>query len=198
VKVFNLTELAEVYTSNVYLVRGSRNAIEDVNSLIDVGQDPAVLARIATAPTGVGKKRIAQVILTHSHYDHAGMLPRIREEYHPTCHAFSKSLAGVDYHLYDGQHLKCGDRFFEVIHTPGHTTDSVCLYCTEERVLFSGDTPLRIMSEDQTYAEEFIRSLARLGELAIETVYPGHGDSYGGGTAVIQASLQVLTATRAG
>lgn len=187
-----------MYTSNVYLVRGSRNAIEDVNTLIDVGQDPAVLEKIATAPTGVGKRRIAQVILTHSHYDHAGMLPRIREEYAPTCYAFSKSLAGLDYHLYDGQHLKCGDRFFEVIHTPGHTTDSVCLYCTEERVLFSGDTPLRIMSEDQTYAKEFVQCLVRLGGLSIETVYPGHGDSYGDGTAVIRASLRMLTVTRAG
>jgi len=182
-----------VYTSNVYLVRGSRNAIEDVNTLVDVGQDRGVLEKIASAPTGVGKTRIAQVILTHSHYDHAGMLGRVREEYHPICYAFSRSLGGVDRYLYDGQHLKCGDRFFEVIHTPGHTTDSVCLYCGEERVLFSGDTPLRIMSEDQTYAEEFVQCLARLGSLPIETVYPGHGDSYGDGTAIILESLRVLT-----
>ena len=98
-KVFNLTESAEVYTSNVYLVRGSRNAIEDVNTLVDVGQDRGVLAKIANAPTGVGKTRVAQVILTHSHYDHAGMLGRVREEYHPICYAFSRSLGGVARHL---------------------------------------------------------------------------------------------------
>ena len=192
-KVLNLTEQAEVYTSNVYLVTGSRNAMEDVNTLIDVGQDPHALAKIGAASTGVGKKRIAQVILTHNHYDHTGMLPPIRKEYRPVCYAFSTSLEGIDRQLYDGQHLKCGDRFFEVIHTPGHSTDSVCLYCADEQVLFSGDTPLRITSHDQGYADEFVQALVRLGALAIETVYPGHGDPYGGGTGIIRESLGVLT-----
>ena len=53
-----------VYSSNVYLVLGDWSAIDDVNTLIDVGNDPAILEQISLAPTGVGKKPIEQVIFT--------------------------------------------------------------------------------------------------------------------------------------
>ncbi|MDF1531817.1 MAG: hypothetical protein P1P72_05815 [ANME-2 cluster archaeon] len=39
----NLTRDSKKYTSNVYLIRGTNNAIQDVNTLIDVGRDPDVI-----------------------------------------------------------------------------------------------------------------------------------------------------------
>ena len=51
----------------------------DVNTLVDVGQDPAILASIERAPTGVGKWPVEQVVLTHSHSDHCALLPQIRD-----------------------------------------------------------------------------------------------------------------------
>ena len=44
-----------VYTSQVYLVLGNTSRLQDMNTLVDVGQDPAILASLARAPTGVGK-----------------------------------------------------------------------------------------------------------------------------------------------
>ena len=86
-KVLSLIDRSEmvptVYTSNVYFVLGSSNAMEDVNTLVYVGMDPLVLDRIDQAATGVGKKRVAQVVLTHNHFDYAGLLPRIRERFKP-------------------------------------------------------------------------------------------------------------------
>jgi hypothetical protein len=79
--------------------------------------------------TGLGKNAIEQVILTHSHSDHAAILPLIREKYHPVVYAYS-AFAGADIVLKDGQILHCGDRHFEVIHIPGHSDDSICLYCS--------------------------------------------------------------------
>ena len=46
-KVFNLTENSEVYTSNVYLVTGDFNALSDVNTLIDVGRDEKITEKEA-------------------------------------------------------------------------------------------------------------------------------------------------------
>ena len=95
---------------------------------MDVGQDPAIFASIERAPTGVGKWPVEQVVLTHGHYDHSALLPRIREVFHPKVFAFSPNIEGVDGLLRDGDTVKMGDAYFEIIHTPGHSSDSICLY----------------------------------------------------------------------
>ena len=141
-RVLRLEGSGQIYSSNVYLVRGDWNALTDVNTLVDVGQDPAVVRQIEAAATGVGKRKVEQVILTHSHSDHAGLLPAIRALYQPLVRAWSPALEGVERPLREGERLLMGDRFFEVWHVPAHSDDSVCLYCESEEVLFAGDTPL--------------------------------------------------------
>jgi len=175
-KIMNLTKQSQTYTSNVYLILGTWNAIQDVNTLVDVGRDPQVIEKLRSAPTGVGKNRVEQVVLTHSHYDHAGNLPLIREAFHPKVYAFSPALAGVDRILKDGETLKLGDRIFEVIYTPGHSHDSVCLYCEQDKTLFSGDTMLTVQSIGGTYEPSYIHALQKLCRRDIEAIYPGHGD----------------------
>lgn len=175
-KIFNLTSDSKIYTSNVYLVTGTWNAIDDVNTLIDTGRDPSVIKKINNASTGVGKRRVEQVALTHSHYDHASLLPQIRKIFNPVVYAFSEALEGVDHLLKDGDTLKAGDRIFEVIHTPGHTSDSVCFYCEEDGVLFVGDTPVVIQSAGGSYEEGFVRALERLRRKDIRSIYFGHGE----------------------
>jgi glyoxylase-like metal-dependent hydrolase (beta-lactamase superfamily II) len=174
-KILNLTERSQVYTSNVYLVLGTWNALPDVNTLVDAGRDPLVIEAIKHCSTGLGKKRVEQVILTHSHYDHAGLLPMIKSTFKPVVYAYSKYLEGVDQLVKDGDELKLGDRMFEVIHTPGHSTDSICLYCKEKCVLFAGDTPLIIRRPGDTYQWEFLQALEKLCRRDIEIIYFGHG-----------------------
>ncbi len=175
-KILNLAAKNGVYSCNVYLVLGSWNALRDVNTLVDVGRDPSLFERLDQASTGVGKKRVEQVILTHSHYDHAANLPQVRERYSPVVHAFSASLEGVDSLLENGERLRMGDGIFEVLHVPGHSYDSVCLYCPEEGVLFSGDTTLQIQSLGGSYEMGYILGLEKLCRRDIQAVYPGHGD----------------------
>ena len=174
-RITNLTESKSmIYSSNVYLVRGDWNAIADVNTLIDVGNDPAVIERVRATPTGVGKTPVEQVVLTHGHFDHAALLPAIREAFHPVVYAHS-AFVKADHVLEDGQTLRCGDRMFEVFHTPGHSNDSICLYCQEDGVLFVGDTPVIIRSTDGSYEEDFIQALERLCRKDVKAIYFGHG-----------------------
>jgi len=175
-KIFNLTKDHNIYTSNVYFVLGNSNAIDDVNTLVDVGRDPSIIAKIEKASTGVGKHRVEQVVLTHSHYDHASLLPQISKKYHPEVCAYSTSLEGVDRLLRDGEILKIGDAAFEVIYTPGHSNDSVCFYCQSDGVLFAGDSNIIIQTTGGTYEEGFIDALIRLARKNIKAIYFGHGN----------------------
>ncbi|MGA2591466.1 MAG: MBL fold metallo-hydrolase [Bryobacteraceae bacterium] len=174
-RIVILENSGEIYTSQVYLVLGSASRLEDVNTLVDVGQDPAILASIERAPTGVGKWPVEQVVLTHNHYDHTALLPRVREAFHPKVFAFSPNTAGVDGLLRDGDTIKMGDQYFEVIHTPGHSSDSICLYNRTEGVLFAGDTPLLIASPDGTYEAGFLAALEKLCARDVRAIYFGHG-----------------------
>ncbi len=174
-KILNLFSKGTQYTSNVYLVTGTWNALTDVNTLIDTGRDPSIIPRLMAASTGVGKKRVEQVILTHSHYDHVTLLPLICDLFNPVVRAASSFFEGVDVILKGGENVKLGDRDFEIIYTPGHSNDSICLYCRQDGVLFSGDTPLVIRSTDGTYEPEFITALESLCSRDIRSVYFGHG-----------------------
>lgn len=175
-KILNLTKDSNAYTSNVYFVLGNSNAIDDVNTLVDVGRDNSIIAKTGKASTGVGKHRVEQVVLTHSHYDHASLLLQIRKAYNPMVCAYSESLEGVDRFLRDGETLKIGDRAFEVIYTPGHSNDSICLHCQSEGVLFAGDTPVIVQSDEGTYEDGFVGALIRLARKDIKAIYFGHGD----------------------
>ena len=175
-KIINLSEGRKIYTSNVYLVTGDWNKLSDINALIDVGRDPAILDKIDQASTGVGKKRIQKVVLTHSHYDHATLLPVIKKRYNPKTFAASSMLEHIDVILKGGERLKIGDQEFEVIYTPGHSNDSICLYCKKEKILFAGDTPLVIRTKDTTYENNFIKALEEIAKKDIETIYFGHGE----------------------
>jgi glyoxylase-like metal-dependent hydrolase (beta-lactamase superfamily II) len=174
-RIVMLENSGQVYTSQVYLVLGSASRLEDVNTLVDVGQDPAILDSVERAPTGVGKWPVEQVVLTHSHSDHCALLPRIREAFHPKVFAFSPNIDGVDCLLCDGEAIRMGDEDFEVVHTPGHSSDSICLYNPAEGVLFAGDSPLLIASPAETHEAGFLAALAKLCARDVRRIYFGHG-----------------------
>lgn len=172
-KVICLRGNNKIYCCNAYLVLGSWNRLEDVNTLVDVGADGYIINEIEKISTGVGKRPVERVVLTHGHFDHAGGLRAIIERYNPEVYTFAK-IEGANKILSNGQILRMGDRDFEVIHTPGHSNDSICLYCVEERVLFSGDTPLNIRKPGGSYQEVFVNSIEKIARQKIETIFSGH------------------------
>ena len=161
------------YSCNAYLVRGDSNEREDVNSLVDVGADGSICDEIETLCTGIGKKKVARVVLTHGHFDHAAGLGVIVARYHPEVCAFAPANH-VEVLLVDGQVLRLGDREFEVLQTPGHSEDSICLYCARERTLFAGDTPLDVKTPEGSHPGELLASLERIASCDVATVYAGH------------------------
>jgi glyoxylase-like metal-dependent hydrolase (beta-lactamase superfamily II) len=70
--------------------------------------------------------------------------------------------------LEDGDVLDLGGRRLEVLHTPGHSPDCICLVDRENGLLFGGDTvntgPVYAQYEESSLSK-FAESLARLAEM---------------------------------
>jgi len=77
-----------------------------------------------------------------------------------------------------------GEYLLKVIHTPGHTSGSMCLLEEEKKYLFSGDTVFKgsVGRYDLPSGnlEELKKSLIKLCEIKINEVFPGHGESFPG------------------
>ena len=81
----------------------------------------------------------------------------------------------------DNDLIHIGKLEFRVIHTPGHTKGGSCLYCEEEKLLFSGDTLFKgTWGRTDLPTSDFVSIINsitnKLLVLPDETiVYPGHG-----------------------
>ncbi|HEY3491056.1 MAG TPA: MBL fold metallo-hydrolase [Candidatus Deferrimicrobiaceae bacterium] len=194
-KVHPLRSNPAIYSCNAYLVTGDWKRIEDVNTLVDIGTDAYVLEEIGAIPTGIGKTPVEQVVLTHHHFDHAGGLGEIRERYNPVVRSWSDRLSGESAPLGDGEMIRLGDRECEVLHVPGHSQDSICIYCEAERFLFSGDTPVRVLSPGGSYTDRYLQAIERLAKLPIDVIYPGHDAPITGNVSeIIRTTLRNATA----
>jgi glyoxylase-like metal-dependent hydrolase (beta-lactamase superfamily II) len=167
------------YSCCAYWILGENNTAEDRNTLVDTGSaDPANLGyfldEMATQSKGIGKKAVERVILTHAHFDHAGGLPGIVAQFDPDLYAWLP-LDRPSKPIRNGMALMVGDRMATLIHTPGHSDDSICVFLPDSGTLFSGDTLYRISDHQGAYPRAYARSLERLAGLAVRTILPGHG-----------------------
>ena len=96
-------------------------------------------------------------------------------------YGFDVQPATAERELVEGEELRIGDLAFEILHTPGHTEGSVCLYEERHRLLLSGDVLFAgsygrtdLPGGDDT---QMVASLARLAQHLPDAVrvLPGHG-----------------------
>ncbi|MBW1715973.1 MAG: MBL fold metallo-hydrolase [Deltaproteobacteria bacterium] len=112
-KIINLAEGHTTYTSNAYLVTGDYDKPDDINALIDTGRDPIIIENLLKIDKWIGKRRVERVIITHCHYDHKKLLPRIKEMFNPTVYAYSTEC-GADKTVKNGDTNKLGASTFSI------------------------------------------------------------------------------------
>jgi len=144
---------------------------------------------------------VVAIVNTHCHFDHVGGNSYYKEKYgaplaigcydadcleraHLEAKIFGIEIERSpkpDIILKDGDTLGVGLSMFKVIHTPGHTPGSICLYEPTKKILFSGDTLFfesvgrwDLPSGDHAALMDSIKRLLELPEDVI--VYPGHGE----------------------
>lgn len=175
-KVRNLTGQSTEYTSNVYHITGDYFQMSDLHTLIDVGRDASILEDLRMIRTGIGKKPVDQIFLTHSHFDHASLLNEILTRYPVPVYAHPGSRIQGVIPVQDQEIVQIGDRECEVIWASTHSEDSTCYFCYDDGYLFSGDIPIRIYTRDGTYDQAFLPVFERICSLNVKEIYPGHGD----------------------
>ncbi|MCD6247980.1 MAG: MBL fold metallo-hydrolase [Hadesarchaea archaeon] len=203
------------FDSNIYLI------IDEVIALVDAGTGMNFdRVRRNLLKFGVRTDDVDLLINTHCHYDHIGgdhdfisasgcqvaihelevEALRNADPEVTLANAFGASLEPIEptRELRDGDRIELGEVTLEVLHTPGHTRGSICLYDRERRVLFSGDTVFcdGVGRTDLPTGDSaaMVRSLRRLKELGVRRLLPGHGattDVRGG--ECIGAALDSIT-----
>lgn len=125
---------------------------------------------------------VAAVLLTHGHADHAEASGRFHEITRaPTFARDPKLCIDADPLTTDGAVVDVLDLEVRVLHTPGHTSDSVCFEVAEgpTSAVLTGDTILGRGTTVVAYPDgqlgPYLDSLRRLSLLHGVLVLPGHG-----------------------
>jgi glyoxylase-like metal-dependent hydrolase (beta-lactamase superfamily II) len=95
--------------------------------------------------------------------------------------------------LDEGDVIDLGDRRFTVLHTPGHTAGSACLFEEATGILFSGDAVYVEDALSWDDATTMVASLGRLRDLApsVERTFAGHGPTFDGATLAATATTWI-------
>lgn len=143
------------FGTNCYIYKDIQS---EFGLVIDPGGEPQQILNFLKT----NKIKLQHVVLTHAHYDHIKSLEDILEVYPVEVVIHEEELSVI---LDDAQNLSllfgtkaikkheyinwlkvkdmdiitCGQQDLYVLHTPGHTKGSICLYI-KDKYLFTGDT----------------------------------------------------------
>ena len=177
--------------TNAYLVWDGHSTDALV---LDPGMGAAAVLLERTRTLGL---RVHQIANSHGHFDHvfdnatlvratgAPLAIHPDDEYRLAARqAMGQPMepSRATAHLRDGEQVRVGELIFDVLHTPGHTEGSVCLYEERLALLLSGDTLFRagwgrtdLPGGDDGQMIESLTRLAREID-ARARVLPGHGE----------------------
>ena len=183
---------------------GTRTYVLGTENLIVIDPGPNSEAHLSSIMKYIGKRKVTDILLTHSHIDHSPLSRQLKtetgariigfgsaDEARTTFMkklSFSLDLGGeegidkdlaLDEKVIDKQILNLNNYSIEVVHTPGHLSNHVCFSLKERKILFSGDHVMgwatTLISPPDGDLGSFIKSLERLSTRDEKIYYPGHG-----------------------
>ncbi len=179
---------ARVGDCNTYLINDKMTTVIDPGTFLEKLQN-------GMAKENFDVKKIQLIINTHTHPDHSGAnqalqdisSTRIALHKEEAKHLnLSKEIANyfgmsfpefkIDFYLNDT--ISTGELNFQVMHTPGHSPGSICLYNSKLKTLICGDLIFQesVGRTDLSGGnpEALKKSIEYISSLDIEIVLPGH------------------------
>ncbi len=159
--------------------------------VVDPGPlDEGHLARVAAHGP------VVEVLLTHSHPDHAAGARRFHELTGAPVRALDPASRFGGEGLADGDVVEAAGVQVRVVATPGHSSDSLCFLLAADAAVLTGDTVLGRGTTVVAYPDgrlaPYLSSLYRLRVLAeqgVAVVLPGHGPVLDDAAAVLDGYL---------
>ncbi|QLH75426.1 MAG: MBL fold metallo-hydrolase [Methanomassiliicoccales archaeon] len=200
------------YDSNIVVVPGRDPFIVDTGTGIHSKEVIRSIERI------LGGNSPSKIILTHMHFDHVGGASELSEKFSADVFIHEVDAASVESgdslttaakmfgrmlkkvgvkRLKDGDIISNGSSDFTVIHTPGHTAGSICLFEPESRTLISGDTVfvggVGRWDLPTGNRNDLGNSVKNLLSKKPKDLYPGHGPAGEGlATEALMEALEIL------
>ncbi|HIJ58315.1 MAG TPA: MBL fold metallo-hydrolase [Deltaproteobacteria bacterium] len=187
---------------NHFVYRAKSPIFIDTGYISDFNETERLISRL-----GVNLSDVSLIINTHTHSDHIGGNQIIQQKsgcdialhkvgrffidaqddwstwwrYYDQKAEFFKCTQTLE----DGDIIAIGPHKFQVIYTPGHASDGIVLYNSEEKILISSDTlwesDMAVMTlriEGSTALLRMQESLQKLEDLDVKMIYPGHGKPF--------------------
>jgi glyoxylase-like metal-dependent hydrolase (beta-lactamase superfamily II) len=183
------------HDSNIFLVTGENPVLVDAGTGMHTRKVLEGLARVA--PDCMPKT----IVLTHRHFDHVGGAHELSVHFGAEVVMHEKDAQSIEdgdarstaasmfgcqlkpvkvRRVKEGDVLSTGDHDMQVLHTPGHTIGSMCLFEGSSGILISGDTVFAsgvgrwdLPTGNRADLE---RSVKMLLSKEPKHLFPGHGD----------------------
>lgn len=180
--------------TNTYLLGAERVLV------VDPGPDHA--GHVAAIVRAAGRRRVAGIVLTHTHPDHWPGARRLQARTGAPILAAPRSPAADGFDLPVAQRLRDRDRLSAddlaviALHTPGHAPNHVCLWLPALGTLLSGDhvldgTTTVVSPSRGGDMAAYLTSLRRLRALrGLASILPAHGGVIGDPRAKIDEYLR--------
>ena len=192
-KVHQIVDLS--FDVNLYFIDSPKPVLIDSGLGGDGRRIASLLAQL------LGERRLSAIILTHRHIDHSGGAAELSAKF--STEVFTSPIEADS--LIQGDQITTGaisfgmpitripaktlgfdssfdigDGVLKVIHTPGHTSGSICLYHEKTNSIFTGDVVFAHGSVGRWDLptgdyNQLVQSIEKLKTMDIKNLYPGHG-----------------------